>query len=197
MTSKTFLEVLEILRSLYAMPDQRIAKCETLFFLASQVKEGCIVELGAYQGCGAIALWYGALAGGNDVKVHTIDAYTPYTGPFGEKYDTSDFEKYLDNIRKAKAAPVLHVSSFQSVGDCWSTPVALLMWDVGMYNVDGDVGAWERHVIPGGIIAMRDTPDFKFFTDKLSSRYIKGGKYERLSNLFDPNITILQKVKGI
>ena len=33
----------------------RMRKCEALYQMAKEAKGGCIVELGTYRGCGAIA----------------------------------------------------------------------------------------------------------------------------------------------
>ena len=141
----------------------------TVFYdLAHTAKAGgCIVELGSYLGFGTVPLWYGA-QDGNQGDVIAVDAYKPMHGWIGEPYGPDNEEQWHINMRLAGCIPLLVIGDVHDLSltwDKWNSPISLLVHDLGSLNrMPQDVMDWERHVIPGGVIAMRDIDDYRMGT---------------------------------
>ena len=77
-----------------------------MFDLASEVQEGCIVELGTFQGNGAILLARGARAG-YGAQVYTIDDFRYRRGWIGERYGPKNMQIFKDRVRLARVNVIL------------------------------------------------------------------------------------------
>ena len=64
-------------------------ECLLLIRLASQVREGVIVEIGSYRGRSTIALAMGSFRG-QAVPVYAIEPHENFTGVFGRRFGPAD-----------------------------------------------------------------------------------------------------------
>lgn len=134
------------------MNSHRQAKNEQLFRLASEVTSGVIVELGAYQGEGTVALCKGAT-----VQVYAVDTYNDIIGWAGERYIFRDKKKFTENVNANNVAPILIVQSVSVLSCAWDKgDIGLLIWDLGMKNrLSCDFDDWQDKVT--GKFAIHDT----------------------------------------
>ena len=129
---------------------------DKLFDLASEVQEGCIVELGAYHGAGTILLARGARAG-YGAPVYTIDDYTAIGKWNGEFYSRDEREIFRNNIQNAKVEVQLINKTFDAAALDWHEPIGMLYWDAGAKGrFWNDWIAWYRHIVHGGVAVIKD-----------------------------------------
>ncbi len=121
-------------------------KYQQLEDLASEVKEGVIVELGTNLGYGAIALCTGA-----SVPVYTVDDYQNRKGWAGEVYYPNDADIFFRNCNDANVRPFLLNYDARFAAENWHTDnIELLVWDLGMpARLCEDFEVWERPSVRG------------------------------------------------
>jgi len=120
--------------------------------LAAERQNGVIVEIGSYKGGSTVVL---AKADRRN-RVYAID---PHTGI--KPNPISSWQSFSENLKKhdvsEQVVPIVK-TSLEAVED-WSQPVGLL-WIDGSHryrHVKADFMAWDRFVVPGGVIAIHDT----------------------------------------
>ncbi len=138
-------------------------KYQQLEDLASEVKEGVIVELGTYLGYGAIALCTGA-----SVPVYTVDDYQNRKGWAGEVYYPIDKGAFIRNCATANIIPILLERDARFAADNWHTDnVSLLVWDLGIpARLCEDFEAWQPYITDKFVI--HDTDDNRLGSDLLN-----------------------------
>lgn len=126
-----------------------------LNYHAAQITEGCIVEIGSYQGKSTIALALNA-----SVPVYAIDPHHAHTDEVGAVFGPEDRPIFDANIAQAglqeRVYPINLTSDHARQG--WQQPIGLLFVD-GAHNeeqVSQDVFGWLRHLLPGGLLAIHD-----------------------------------------
>ena len=126
-----------------------------LNYHAAQVIEGCIVEIGSYQGKSTIALALNA-----SVPVYAIDPHLEHTDEIGGVFGPEDRPVFAVNIAQAglqeRVCPINLTSDHARQG--WQQPIGLLFID-GAHNeeqVGRDTFGWLPFVLPDGIIALHD-----------------------------------------
>jgi predicted O-methyltransferase YrrM len=123
---------------------------ELLFTLSYGLKNrGEIVEIGTFVGTSLVALSLGQRLSGNKRIVNAVDR---------RKQPTLDAT--IDRAGVRSLVNVI-VSDSKAVADNWSRPIELL-WIDGDHSQWGcarDILSWERHVMPGGLIAFHDFAD--------------------------------------
>ena len=130
---------------------------DKLFDLASEVKVGCIVELGTFHGAGTILLARGTRAG-YSVPVYTVDDYVNKRGWINEPYSTEDKRIFRERVRAARVDVTLINKGFHEAANNWFEPIGLLYWDPGMKNrFWQDWIDWNRHIVHGGVAVVKDT----------------------------------------
>lgn len=150
----------------------RLRKVEALYHLAWAARDGAIVELGTYHGCGAISLYYGTRAGAN-LPVYTVDDYVPRHGWAGEPYGPNDQAIFYENLAAARARVQLVKGNVRQVPSEWTQPIALLFWDLGLRDsLRDDLELWIKHIRPGGVLAIQDTTFHDFGSDQLFERLL-------------------------
>ena len=158
---------------------------------------GCIVELGSYLGFGTVPLWYGA-QDGNQGDVIAVDAYKPMHGWIGEPYGPDNEEQWHTNMRLSGCSPRLVIGDVHDLSltwDKWNPPISLLVHDLGSLNrMPQDVMDWERHVIPGGTIAMRDIDDYRMGTQQAILNLSNTGRWA-FAEKYPAFITTMRKVE--
>lgn len=138
-------------------------ECRLLFELASQVEQGCIVEVGSYRGRSTVALAYGVIASGSLAPVYALDPHEPFQGILGRLFGPKDRCAFFRNMLNAGACEVVRLVNLSSevVTANWPFPVSLL-WLDGDHTYEGvrrDFDCWDPHVVKGGVVAFHDSMD--------------------------------------
>jgi predicted O-methyltransferase YrrM len=136
-----------------------------LAWLASRVPAGqCIVEIGSYRGRSTCYLAEGALHSGRDeaVQVFAIDLWGE--APWPQYADPANYEAFCRAICALRLRDVVTsmLADSCAVGAAWAgPPIGLLFVDADhtFEAVIGDYHAWERHISPGGLLALHDAAD--------------------------------------
>lgn len=194
----------EILEDLYMdrWLDKRgnslMKKCEALYELGRNAAGGRILELGAYHGCGAISLAFGARAG-NGVPVFTIDSHTKRQGWAGEWYYPQDKARFFDCVKVAGVDVTLFSMTVDEAFSKWDRPISLLFWDLGMKDrLPHDFAKWGRHVIRGGVFATREGGDRKrqrqLGSAQVMEKAIKSGNWAMGKQYPEGHVYTLEKL---
>jgi hypothetical protein len=130
---------------------------DKLFDLASEVQEGCIVELGTYHGAGTILLARGARAG-YGAQIYTVDDYTEKRGWINEPYVPKDKWIFKKNMRDAKVEVTLIQKDIHEAAFGWYEPIGMLYWDPGGKDRFWlDWLDWNKYIVRGGVAVIKDT----------------------------------------
>ena len=142
-------------------------KATAIYELARKAPAGgVLLELGAYRGIGIVPIWYGA-QDGNGGDVVTLDRYVDSCGWIGEPYGPSDEDVFWANMEYADISPELVKGDIRELARTWDRPFAFLIHDLGRRDcMPVDVMLWERHAIPGAVIALRDIDDYSMGTEE-------------------------------
>lgn len=178
-----YQKILGVLEKIFIdMKSFTIDKCRTLYYLARKAEGGCIVELGSHHGRGTITLCLGT-AYGNNLEVNAVDWYKDTVGWAGEKYSRSDLSVFWDNITASGVSDcvTLYQGSFEDVVGYWSKPIALLVWDAGISSSKESVFSWEKHVVPGGTVALCDTLSNTLDCESVMRELLQSGAYESIT----------------
>lgn len=150
----------------------RMAKSMGLYQLAATVTQGVIVELGAYQGNGAISL-----AAGSQGRrlVYTIDDYQQHVDWMGNEPGRVDKALLHLNIEES-GYPIAHINqSTEEAEQNWDMPIGLLFWDTGSNDLLEDFWLWSKHLVMGGLFVMHDTDDRHFHSDEVTKEALERG----------------------
>lgn len=135
------------------------AEAELLLGLASQVTEGCIVEVGSFQGRSTIALSRGAPDG---TAVFAVEPHEPFTGAIrGHQFGPRDRAAFYRNMLLSRAyrnVRLLNVGS-DVLSPGWRISVGLL-WLDGDHTysgVRGDLDAWRPHLARNAVVVFDDS----------------------------------------
>jgi hypothetical protein len=165
----------------------RMDKSLGLYRLASQVREGVIIELGAYQGNGAISLASGAPL----CPVYTVDDYNHRIDWMGNEPGGEDREILHGNIEES-GLPIVHLDKSVSAAlKDWRLPIGLLFWDTGSNEMLDDFNLWQKHIVSGGMFVMHDTDDFTFHSNEVTKAALAlgwtlGPQYRTLYTVVKP-----------
>jgi hypothetical protein len=121
--------------------------------LASEVEEGCIVEIGSYRGMSTMALAKGAR-----VPVYAIEPHEHFQGVLGGMFGPADRRAFFENMLRAGVVEQVRLVNLSSevVTPGWQLPVGLL-WIDGDHRyaaVRRDFECWEPHL--RGKVAFHD-----------------------------------------
>jgi predicted O-methyltransferase YrrM len=135
---------------------------EGLFLLnaaKSVISEGEIVEIGSWKGKSTIYLAYGHRLSGQRGYVWAID---PHQGAIksSDNNTRSTLSEFTRNIQSAGVKDIVKPIVNTSIGAVkkWSKPIRLLFID-GLHDYEHareDYLAWNKFVVPDGIIAFHD-----------------------------------------
>lgn len=189
-----FYPLADMLGEMFDMNPFRYQKTWSFYKLAMEAEKGVIVELGAYQGCGAIALCKGVEKANRATPVFTVDSYQNVTGWAGEPYSHENYDIFKTNVNKAKVRPNLLHMSFLEASKGWVYPVSLLIWDGGVTNVSDDIKPWIKHVIVRGKIVLRDTLNYSLHCDMAMAELTAFGKFEKCDPM-PGGVNVLQRIR--
>jgi len=171
-----------------------------IFYLYAKQAEGTyIVELGTYQGRGAIALALGT-RDGHGLKVYTVDDYAERKGWIGEPYGPDDEDAFIANVKAAELEgdiTLLQVDVLEAASAyryLWEEGIGLLLWDAGVPGrMRGDFDAWKDYIVPGGVFLMKDAQGYCLGSEEIAECFEKGGEWEVVR--YDSLITALRKLR--
>lgn len=154
-----------------------------LYRLASEVRSGCIVEVGSYRGRSSVFLGKGSLDG-ESVPVYAIDPHKNFIGVlggiFGPKDRTAFYRAMLDN----DCSEIVSLINLSSERFCssWSEPISLL-WLDGDHSYEGvsrDFMCWLPHLQPNGMIIFDDATDPNLGPRKLIDELTLSKRFEEI-----------------
>jgi predicted O-methyltransferase YrrM len=133
--------------------------------LAMDVRDGCIVEVGAYRGRSSVALGLGSIDGGRDVPVFSIEPHEEFVGVLGGRFGPDDRAAFYRTMLESGCVRVVRLVNLSSetVAPHWTRPVALL-WIDGDHReeaVKRDFHGWLPHLADGAVVAFDDATDPK------------------------------------
>jgi hypothetical protein len=136
-------------------PEGMIGDLEAVLLsrLASEVEEGCIVEIGSWRGMSTIALARGAR-----VPVYAIEPHEHFVGVLGGVFGPDDRRAFFENLLEAGVVEQVRLVNLSSevVTPGWQLPVGLL-WIDGDHRYEAvkrDFTCWEPHL--RGKVAFHD-----------------------------------------
>tara|TARA_R110002072_G_scaffold11431_3_gene51644 strand:+ start:45 stop:623 length:579 start_codon:yes stop_codon:yes gene_type:complete len=155
---------------------------ELLYSLASQVTEGCILEVGSWRGRSSTAMGLAVLDAGFDIKVYAVDPHEPFTGIYGGEFGANDRGHFYKNMLRTgcfKAVRLVNLSS-EIIAPGWKDPISLLFID-GDHSYEGvkrDADCWLPHLTKGGIAVFDDATDPEVGPYQLMQELQRSGDYE-------------------
>jgi hypothetical protein len=152
---------------------------ELLTRLASEVGEGCVVEVGSWRGMSTIAL-----ANGARVPVYAIEPHEEFTGVLGGQFGPDDRRAFFENLLQAGVVEKVRLVNLSSeiVAPGWELPVGLL-WIDGDHRYEGvrrDFTCWEPHL--RGKVAFHDAIQEKLGPFRLIEELLADG-YELVEHV--------------
>jgi len=154
-----------------------------LYYLAREVRSGCIVEVGSYRGRSSVFLGRGSLDGAN-VPVYAIDPHKSSIGVlggvFGPKDRTTFYRSMLDNDC-SEIVSLINLSS-ECFSPSWSEPISLL-WIDGDHSYEGvkrDFRCWLPHLQANATIAFDDAADPKLGPRRLIDELTESKQFEEV-----------------
>ncbi len=149
--------------------------------LASEVAEGCIVEVGSYRGLSTIALAKGAR-----VPVYAVEPHEEFVGVLGGRFGPADRRAFFENLLHAGVVEQVRLVNLSSevVAPGWQLPVGLL-WIDGDHRYEAvrrDFECWEPHL--RGIVAFHDA-----IQEKL-------GPFQLIEELLNDGYELVEHVQG-
>ncbi len=158
-------------------------ECALLYNAASEVKSGCIIEIGAYHGRSTVALALGSM-NGHEVSVYSLDLHTDFQGMNGSVYSPKDRIVFFENILRTNTGEIIHVVNLGSeiVSKGWSKKVSLLWIDGDhRYNsVKNDFDCWSQYLCSGGLVAFHDSTDPSLGPWNLIGEILENNYYEEI-----------------
>jgi hypothetical protein len=176
--------MLEEMKDLFEWTSVRWEKCLTLYELAKQAT-GPIVELGAYDGNGTIALALGSKAG-NGYSVYAIDQWQRFTGLYQQQFYPEDRGRLIENASKAGVVDIIKTVQEDAARPIhiWTIgPAALVIWDISLPRLFEDWQAWHPHIAPGGLFVGKDTTVWDFGWQQVQQDAIERGWIVELAKM--------------
>ena len=129
-------------------------KLKFLFFTASELNNGCIVELGTFYGVSAIT--FALATKSKNIPIYSIDDYKNKTGGGGELYGPEDKLIFNKNVKTANVVINQISEDIIESAKNWTKPISILYWDIGDNTLSRSFHAWEKHVKSGGLFIIKD-----------------------------------------
>ncbi|HKZ34407.1 MAG TPA: class I SAM-dependent methyltransferase [Patescibacteria group bacterium] len=166
-----------------------IQEGELLYTLAQKNPlKGCIVELGSYHGKSTICLSQGTKAI-QGKKVYTVDRFIGGEDIGPEK---NFYHHLIDNVRDfgLKDWVIAIKGDTAESAKNWKDPIRLLFIDASHTydNVRRDFDAWQKHLIPDGIVVFHDSVD-RPGVHRVVREVILSGRFGGVATHRDPQST--------
>jgi len=172
-----------------------IEEAKFLYDLAREVRQGCIVEVGAYRGRSTVALGRGSIDG-HRVPVFTIEPHQPFTGVLGGKFGPPDAGAFYRAVLETGCYHVVRLISVSSeqVVQNWQVPVSLL-WIDGDHRYEGvrrDFESWRPYLSDAASVVFDDASDSAIGPYRLISEIV-GPEFRKVKEF--GKITVLERQK--
>lgn len=180
------------IRKMMAVEGQILRREAVLLYkLASQVRNGCIVEIGSYRGKSTVTLALGTRAG-HQVPVYAIEPHEEFVGVLGGRFGAADRVAFFRNMSQAECLQTVRLINLAStaVAKGWDQPIGLLFID-GDHRYEGvksDFEGFAPWVCEGGIVAFHDSD---LAPGRVAGEAVATGRYSRLFEV--GSITVLLK----
>ena len=129
-------------------------KLKFLFFTASELNNGCIVELGTFYGVSAIT--FALATKSKNIPIYSIDDYKNKIGGGGELYGPEDKLIFNKNVKTANVVINQISEDIIESAKNWTKPISILYWDIGDNTLSQSFHVWEKHVKSGGLFIIKD-----------------------------------------
>lgn len=173
-------------------------ECLLLMRLASQVREGAIVEIGSYRGRSTIALAMGS-SSGPAVPVYAIEPHENFTGVLGGRFGPDDKQAFECNIARSTLSRFIHLISATSeaAAKTWSLEIGLL-WIDGDHRyqaVKKDFELWSPFLHAHGRIAFDDSTVAGLGPHTLIEEILSTGRFTTTQTV--GKVTILEQSRTV
>jgi Methyltransferase domain len=147
-------------------------EAELLSRLASEVRDGCIVEVGSWRGGSTIALARSAT-----VPVYAIEPHEHFNGVMGGVFGPQDRVAFFQNLLAAGVVEKVRLVNLSSeiITPGWTMPVGLL-WIDGDHRYEAvrrDFECWQPHLI--GPVVFHDATGSTLGPTKLKDEIVAEG----------------------
>jgi len=127
---------------------------------AASVKEGVIIEVGAFRGKSTTALSIGSREG-NGAPIYAIDPHETFVGTKGGLFGPPDRKAFYEHMLLGGGWENVRLVNLSSevVTPGWDKPVGLL-WIDGDHSYEGvrrDFDCWAPHLLRGAPVVLDDT----------------------------------------
>lgn len=178
-----------------------LAEARLLRRLASEVQQGCIVEVGSFRGKSAVALAFGVRDQDMTQRpaIYCIEPHRTFTGFYGGEFGPADRGAFYEAMGRTGAfneAALVNLTS-EDVTPVWNQPVGLLFID-GDHRYPGvkrDFECWDRHVRVGAIVAFDDAKDPACGPHRLIGEILDTGRYARVEEV--GKVVVLKKLRDV
>jgi len=129
------------------------AECQLLSDYAAQVTDGCIVEIGSFQGLSTLILANGSAP---SIPVYSIDPHEQSNSQYSDRDRVIGFQHALRLDLALRIRPVNLTSAEAGAG--WRRPIGLLFVD-GVHSFEAvkqDLALFLPCVLVGGLVAIHD-----------------------------------------
>jgi hypothetical protein len=189
------VDVVQCIESAEGMID--LEEALLLYRLASEVAEGCIVEVGAYRGRSAVALGLGSLDG-HGAPVYSFDPHETFTGILGRSFGADDRAAYYRTMLQTSCYRIVRLVNLSSeiVAPQWMLPVGLL-WIDGDHRYEAvarDFRCWEPHLTAAARIAFDDSLDPSIGPKPWIDELVEQGTYEIVDQV--GKVTVISRRAG-
>jgi Methyltransferase domain len=167
-----------------------------LYRLATQVPDGCIVEVGSYCGRSTVALGRGSLDG-QRVPVFAVEPHEEFIGVLGGNFGPEDRAAFFRAMLDTGCYQVVRLVNLSSehLAQSWTRPIGLL-WIDGDHSYEGvkrDFDCWSPYLMSDSRIAFDDSLDETIGPYRLISELRSQG-YEVIETVH--KIRVLEKRAG-
>ena len=154
-----------------------------LYYLAREVKSGCIVEIGSYRGGSAVFLGRGSLDGAR-VPVYAVDPHKNFTGVLGGVFGPKDRTAFYRAMLEHGCSEIVSLINLSSevFAPNWKEPVSLL-WIDGDHRYPGvkrDFELWVPHLAAEAIVVFDDAMDPNLGPRPLIDELTASGNFEEI-----------------
>lgn len=170
-----------------------------LYYLSSQITQGCIVEIGSYRGRSTVFLARGSLDG-NCVPVYAIDPHRKFVGVLGGVFGPEDRGFFFKAILENKCSDIVHLINLSSEMLSSSAIENIsLLWidgDHSYKSVKRDFEHWKPNLCLDAFIVFDDANDPMLGPRMLINELVATGEYEVINTISRMSV-LSRRISGL